>query len=436
MNSSNLHYDAVIVGAGVIGASLALALSRKTHWRVALVEQGDSLYVGYKRKGDKKQEDKKTYERNQRVTAIGLPAKALLSQINVWQKLGVEQAFPFDNMFVWDENSDGELAFHASDYGVESLGYVVDHFALQTVLQESLAQDPHDKNPHDKNHSTNPQVMNKVTTYYSTVIDKVTFGDENKPARLGLMSTLSEQNTNSKAINLTADWVFAADGVSSTLRSKAAIQTRQHAYQQRGIVARIQTEYSHQNTAWQRFLSTGPLALLPLNNGQCSIVWTLPNANCEKMLELDDDEFASHLASAMQYRLGKIELCSIRQSFPLQSKQAETYLKGNLVLVGDAAHGIHPLAGQGANLGFGDIRTLLDVIGVMSATDSKMRRALRRFERQQKLENYTMDSLMTGLNGIFASDNVLLSSLRRMGLKILNNSGVLKNFLAARVLNR
>jgi 2-octaprenylphenol hydroxylase len=408
---ANQQYDAVVVGSGVIGASLALALSQKTNWRIALIEKGESTL-----------DTLDQFDANQRVTALGLSAKNLLSQLNVWQNLNVEQTCSFERMFVWDEGTDAEIEFLAHDYAAESLGYMVDHYALQSLLHNAIKGD------------------SKISEFYSSQIIDLTLsdglsnhlGDQFCPADIVIQS----ENDESKKTKIKANWVFAADGINSLLRQQADIQVRQHAYQQKGIVARIQTEYPHQFTAWQRFLSTGPIALLPLSNGQCSIVWTLGNSECDRMLALDDHSFSKRIETALQSRLGKIELCSNRQVFPLQSKHAESYLKGNLVLVGDAAHGIHPLAGQGANLGFGDINSILDAIGSLSSTDLRMRRVLRRFERQQKLENYSMDSLMTGLESIFASENVVITSLRRLGMKSLNASTLPKSLLAARMLNR
>ena len=396
--SSNLsRFDAAIVGAGVIGVSLALALSKQANWKIVLIERGSSFL------------ESSPFESNQRVTALGLAAKDLLQNIGVWQRLTIDQANPFERMFVWDEGTDGELTFNASDYSAESLGYMVDHFALQQHLRKAVTED------------------SNITVFYETELEETRF-DADESVAISI--------NNDEKIELSVEWIFAADGVHSALRERAMIQTKQHFYQQKGIVARIKTEHFHQHTAWQRFLSTGPLALLPLHDGQCSIVWSVSNSECDKLIGLDEKQFSARLKSALQSRLGEIELSSERQTFPLQSRQAESYVKDRLVLIGDAAHGIHPLAGQGANLGFGDIRTLIELIDSSKASDSKMIRIFRQYERQQKLENYSMDLVMTGLDSIFASENVFISSLRRVGLAFINSNTFSKSLFASRVLKR
>ncbi len=395
---SNTIYDAIVVGSGVIGASLALGLAQKNNWKVALIEKNSALC-----------DAKFKPEANIRATAIGLSSKKLLTELGVWQRLEESQLCAYENMFVWDENSDGELAFTANDYAVEALGYIVDHFALQARLQDVV----------EKEH--------KIDSYYEFDIESV-------DANASTVAMRIKQGDDAK--DLRGQWVFAADGVNSVVRDFANIGVSQHDYHQQGIVAKIRTEQPHQFTAWQRFLSSGPLALLPLENEECSIVWSVPMQLAEELTELTDADFAKRLASALQSRLGSVEVCSKRHTFPLKSLRAESYVKDSIVLLGDAAHGVHPMAGQGANLGFGDVETLLSEIAELPADHPKLYRALRRYERQQKLTNHTMDSFMTGLDEIFRSENVLLSSLRRIGLRTINKHDSLKSLFAQQVIGK
>ena len=402
-------YDAVVIGAGVIGACLALGLAKKNGWKVALVEKNATL-----------QSSTFTPEPNIRATALGLSSQSLLSDLGVWQSLNEQQVCAYDKMYVWDENSDGELTFAASDYAVEALGFIVDHFALQARLQNMVSEQAN------------------VDAYYLSDIQSLDFGSDLLDASSVNASAMTSIRIkqNGKDVNLRTQWVFAADGVNSEVRQLADIGISEHNYQQQGIVAKIRSQHDHQNTAWQRFLSTGPIALLPLKSGECSIVWSMPTKQANTLCELSEADFSKRLESALQSRFGSIELTSQRYMFPLKSVKADAYLKKFVVLVGDAAHGIHPMAGQGANLGFEDIQRLLFEVDGMSADHPKLRRAFRRYERQQKLSNYTMDTFMTSLDSIFRTDNVLLSSLRRIGLNTINKHSSIKELFAQHVLGK
>ncbi len=402
-NQINSVYDAIVIGAGVIGASLALSLAKRNGWTVALIEQNEAL---------KNAEFQPVP--NIRATALGLSSKSLLTDLGVWHHLSEQSVCPYENMFVWDENSDGELTFAASDYDVEALGFIVDHFALQEKLQDLIDE------------------QQNIEPYYLSTIEGYEASDT-----LGAPTWVNVRMMHNDAgKTLKARWVFAADGVNSQVRRLAGISTSEHDYQQQGIVAKIRSQHGHQNTAWQRFLSSGPIALLPLESGECSIVWSLPTNQAKALYGLSEVDFSKRLTSVLQARLGEVELTSARHMFPLKSRRTDAYLKASVVLVGDAAHGIHPMAGQGANLGFDDIDCLLNAIEGMSADHPKLRRALRHYERQQKLSNGKMDAFMTSLDSIFRTDNTILTSLRRVGLKAVNQHSLIKELLAQQVLGK
>lgn len=399
-NNGIKHYDAIVVGAGVVGATLALSLAQQKNWNVALVEKQTALT------GDS--------QPNLRATALGLSSQDLLSDLGIWQKLTESHQCAYQKMFVWDENSDSELSFNAQEYGEESLGWIVDHAVLQKTLQDDMARIKNESNQ-------------SLNCFYAAHIES--FQQETSGVSLRL-------SNESGSFEMSAQWLFAADGVDSQLRAMAGIPTSQHHYQQQGIVAKIQTEQSHQYTAWQRYLDTGSIALLPLSDGECSIVWSAGNSFAEKLLSLSTQDFERHLQNALQSRFGQVELCSKRVAFPLRSVRTERYVQNSLVLVGDAAHGIHPMAGQGANLGFNDIASLLEEIANMAASDSKMPRALRCYERQQKLQNYTMDSFLTGLDAMFRTNSPILHTLRKIGLKVVDEQGFIKSLFAQQVLGK
>ncbi len=408
------HYDVVVVGAGIIGASFALRLAQQSELTVAVIDRGSiSLMPSVP---------------NLRATALGLQAQRLLDDCGVWPQLAATQCCGYSAMTVWDENSDGMLQFSAADTGAIQLGYIVDHFALQSLLQQELSK------------------QTNVTSFYQHELQGVTLAEarSDTATQLQITSVLnSDSNPGSASdkgrdIALTAGLVVAADGVQSVVRQLAGIETRSMDYQQTGIVAVIRTQKSHENTAWQRFLSSGPLALLPLSNGDCSIVWSADNDLADELMALSDEAFSARLQAALQGRLGAVELCSQRRIFPLASHRARRYLQDNLVLVGDAAHGIHPLAGQGANLGFADIVLLLEqLIGDLDKFNQRgfSPLVLRRYERQRKLDNYAMDAAMTALYKSFRqTSSPLLSAVRGIGMNSINQSNQLKRVLAGKAI--
>lgn len=392
------QYDAIVVGAGVIGATLALGLAEQKGWHVALIEKTTIA--------------KEPLQDNIRATALGLPSQQLLVELGVWQQLEHAQQCAYGKMLVWDENSDSQLSFDATDYHEDCLGWIVDHNALNLYLQEKLLQS---------------EKRNKIECFYESQVGSV------KQLEATVQVDIINQE---KMLNLSAPWLFAADGVNSQIRAQADILASSHDYHQQGVVAKIRTQKSHQYTAWQRYLSSGSIALLPLSNGECSIVWSAENSQAETLLNLSEQDFTKRLQSTLQSRLGAVELCSKRFAFPLRSVRIEQYVKDSIILLGDAAHGIHPMAGQGANLGLADVSKILLEIANMNASDKKLKRAFRQYERARKLDNYRMDSFLTGLDTLFRTNNPLLQSLRRVGLNFVDQQAMLKSAFAQQVLGK
>ncbi|HRO28261.1 MAG TPA: FAD-dependent monooxygenase, partial [Luteimonas sp.] len=207
---------------------------------------------------------------------------------------------------------------------------------------------------------------------------------------------------------------IAADGAASPLRRLAGIAADAHDYAQRGVVAYVQTGQPHEATAWQRFLPTGPLALLPWVDGRCSIVWTLPDDEAARVLALDDDAFARTITTAFDARLGAIVPTTQRVAFPLRRQLAATQHSGRVLVIGDAAHAVHPLAGQGVNLGLRDVSTLRDAV-----RDARQRRVdwdaphrLARWARARRSENALAAHAFSGINRLFSNDDMAATLVR------------------------
>jgi 2-octaprenylphenol hydroxylase len=228
---------------------------------------------------------------------------------------------------------------------------------------------------------------------------------------------------------LTADLIVAADGARSNLRDWAGIKTKGWAYDQTAVVCTATTEQPHQQTARQRFLPEGPLAFLPLSNPhQCSIVWSNSTEEAELLCQLDDEAFKHALTNAFESTLGEITDISQRASFPLALRHATDYVKPGFALVGDAAHTIHPLAGQGVNIGFLDAATLAEVVieAHQKERDIASLHTLNKYQRRRKGDNIAMQMTMDAFKRTFSNDLAPLRWVRRLGLKTVNKSGLLR----------
>lgn len=379
------NYDLIVVGAGVIGAAFALKIAMQSNYRILVVERSEQQVTND--------------TPNQRVFALGKQATDLLDEIKVFSELDQTNCHAYQRMVVWDAGSKGELSFSAQDQQQSQLGNMVDATSLTLFLQRAL------------------QDEEQITAHYQLDIKSMHLHEE----QATLNTTLGE---------FSAPLIVAADGGQSWCRQQAKIFAHRQSYFQQGIVARIKTAESHQDTAWQVFLNSGPLALLPLQDNECSIVWTANNDKVDDLLALNENEFANQLNDALQNRLGSVELLSARQSFPLQSVKAETYYKRRLALIGDAAHSIHPLAGQGANLGFKDVAALIKVLSPLQSKQFGDLTVLQSYQQARKADNEHTDLLMSSLNKIYQIDKGWLPTLRGTGMNIINSTPRFKNLLA------
>ena len=388
--SENNAYDVVIVGGGIVGLSLANELAQ-SDFSVAVIERAELKEV--------------TDATDSRVSAINRLALKRFQQSGVWQTplaqtLLAERVCPFEKMFVWEQKGAGQIQFDSAELGVSELGAIIENTVLQKLLLESLKS------------------ADNVSYFCPDEIDSIRYSAMGEPTSVQLSS----------GRQLTAKLLVGADGVQSKVAEVAGIQRVNQSYQQHGLVCNVTTSEPHQNTAWQCFMPSGPLAFLPLYNGGCSIVWSLDEALAKQNMALDDDAFKAALAEAYEFKLGEITDISQRFLFPLSRGHVTEYVQPGLALIGDAAHNIHPLAGQGANLGIADAFALADVIlqAKKSGRQWAALHTLKKYQRQRKGANRVMELSMTGFKELFGHENALLSEIRNAGLSLVDNIPAMK----------
>lgn len=377
------NYDAVVVGQGVVGAAAALGLHR----------QGLSVAVVDPFIPPCWSED----QYDNRVFAISPASMSLLERLGVWGEICASRVSPYLNMEVWDEGSVGALSLSAAEANVAELGYIVENSLLCQVLSEAL----------------------KPLDRYAQAVQSVSDGTDPASRKITLID----------GQQLGYNLLVGADGANSVVRSALKIEAQGRAYKQRGIVATVTTQKAHCQTAWQRFLATGPLAFLPLADGRSSIVWSADDRFADELMSLDEAEFLKQLTIAADGALGEIEAIERRACFPLKVQQAAEYVSGNVVLVGDAAHTIHPLAGLGVNLGLGDVEELLGMLDGPASLSQLTQRKLRRYQRCRRSENMKLAILTDGLNRLFSNTSAGLGLLRGQGMKMSMSNSVIRKQL-------
>ncbi|MDH3715951.1 MAG: UbiH/UbiF/VisC/COQ6 family ubiquinone biosynthesis hydroxylase [Gammaproteobacteria bacterium] len=382
-------YDCIVCGGGIVGLTTALALARAAR-RVLLLDAGDEP-----------QHDG-AGAHDLRVSTLNLASYRVLRSLGVWPAVERRRAYPFQAMHVWDAGGAGRIRFDAQTLGELQLGFVVENRVVQAALCEALAAE------------------DNATLRFTTRPESLQVG---KQVKCRLQAGGSVQ----------ARLLVGADGNDSWVRQAGGIAVSSTDYAQRAIVCNVGTEHPHEATAWQRFLRTGPLALLPLTAHECSIVWSADAPLAERLLGMQDAEFAARLNEAFGRRLGRLEPLSGRAGFPLRRQHAARYVQPRIALVGDAAHTIHPLAGQGVNLGILDAAALVDSLPAPDRDPGELR-GLRAYERWRRSENQIMQLAMDGFYHTFGSGNYSVRWLRNAGLTLVDSVTPAKRFLARRAM--
>jgi 2-octaprenylphenol hydroxylase len=392
-------FDVIVAGAGPVGLATALLMRRAgiAPARLAVVD----------RRLPGTLERIREQPMDLRVFALSRASERVLRACDAWDGIRATRAAAYERMQVWHADvppHGGEaLVFDAAEIGEPDLGIIVEN----SVMQSALAGAAH--------RAGIALIEGEVAT----------LGIEAASVTLGVGGE-----------SLRARLVVGADGAQSRVRELAGLSTTRADYGQIALVAMVTTSKPHQHTAWQRFLGDGTLAFLPLADGHSSIVWSLPTARAERLLSVAPEAFERELEKDFDSALGKVSLASARVQFPLWRLSADRYVTSRVALVGDAAHVVHPLAGQGANLGLLDAAALAEVLagGLAQREDPGAERLLRRYERWRRSENDLMSASIDAFDRLLARGSGRVAELAQRGMPWVNRSGPVKRLFIERAM--
>jgi 2-octaprenylphenol hydroxylase len=386
-----MEFDVVIIGGGLVGASLAAAL-KSSGLALALLESqpaSDALAAGW----------------DSRIYAISPGNAAFLADCGAWQHLDMNRVQPVTAMRIFGDEG-AELDFSAYQIGAPELNFILENRLLQQALIQELQQ------------------QDNLTLFQPARCASLEWHDDNAQLKL------------EDGRELRAKLIVGADGRDSWVRQQAGIDAAPNAYLQDGVVANFSIEKPHHGTAYQWFQPDGILALLPLPQQMVSMVWSVTPEKSATLLGLTSEALCEQVAAASHYTLGELKLITPPAAFPLRILKLPNTIAPRLVLAGDAAHNVHPLAGQGVNLGFRDVRELARVLKDRGAqTDCGNMHLLRRYERARREDVASMQLATDALKHLFNNGNPLLRSLRNVGLSLTNRMTPLKKMLAQHALN-
>lgn len=395
-------FDIIVIGGGIVGActaALAGANPQLAGTRIALLEAYPPAMPA----------DEDT---DLRVSAFSRASERILDSFDAWTATPEQSRGPYSDMVVWDQagkpRGKASIHFSASASSEPNLGHIIENRRVLWSIYSS-------------------RIFRDRVTLLRGKLSGLQF--ESESARITLEDGRS----------YTAQLIIGADGSDSVSRTLAGLSVTEQPYQQTAFVAHLSTERAHERTAWQRFLSSGPIAFLPLSDGRSSIVWTTTPEHAEVLLSQEQAVIERQIAEALDNVLGNVSLASARGAFPLRLMHAQQYCRERFVLVGDAAHTVHPLAGQGVNLGLLDAAALVQILGQALAGTSRTEllgemRVLRKYERWRKSENALALRFIDALNAMFGNTQQVVGVMRRFGLESVDSIPALKRFFMTRAM--
>ena len=385
----------VIVGAGIVGMLAAILLRKSKipdETQIIIIEKSDMDFAVNKKEIDI------------RVSAISSGSIDILKKINIWSNFDEDRLFRFENMKVWDGsepmNSHSTINFCADEFGSRELGFIIENSHIQSKLFEMAKK------------------LNIIFNNNCTIERLNDDSEKNK-----IILTLNNNET------IETDLLIGADGINSKIRSLKNIKMKKYHYHQSALVTHVQSERDHEGIAYQRFLKEGPIALLPLGAKKVSIVWSTTPKIASEALKLNDDKLSHLLTKKSDLVLGNLKIISDSAVFPLRYQHAKRYVTNQFALNGDAAHSIHPLAGQGLNLGIADAYDLYKVIEGSFQKGQYIGdvTSLRPYERKRRTANSIMLNSVDFINRLFSANYESLSTVRKLGMRFFNRTALLKN---------
>ena len=398
----NSDYDVLVVGAGMVGAAFAALLGNSP--------QGQQLKIGIIEARPFKAPQGDGFD--PRVVALTEASRRMLDEVQAWPTIAAGRVCPYLQMRVWDADGTGMVEFHSDEIRQPNLGHIVENSAILSALLQRIAEI-------DNIELICPASVQAVAQMPCGGIQVALEGGGELRTRL----------------------LVAADGALSRVRELAGLRLREWSYNHGAIVTTVTTEHAHDFIARQRFMASGPLAFLPLQSESgdthyCSIVWSQQTEAAEHLMALNDEAFCRALGQASEYCLGNIVAVEKRFSFPLRQRHATDYTRPGIALVGDAAHTIHPLAGQGVNLGFQDILVLAEEIeqALVKGLSPGDTLVLSRYQRRRKPQNLGMMAVMEGFKRLFEEQALPVRLLRNLGMNHVNSVAPLKNQIVRRAM--
>ena len=377
------QFDVLVIGGGIVGLTAALAMAQKQH-SVAIIDS-NNLKVD-------------TSKTDLRVYAINHASQQLLTELGAWSHIDSSRISPYSHMHVWDAANGACIDFDSRIIAASSLGSIIEESVLKQALLKHILS------------------LKQISLFPNSTIEEVS-SDQH-----GIQISSQEKTWAGQLLMI-------ADGANSPTRNKLKVELTSWSYKQHALVASVTTEKPHQKTAYQVFNKDGPLAFLPLADPhQCSIVWSSDPGKIQQLIELDDDEFKQQLTQSFAEKLGQIQATSMRHQFPLQMRHVKQYAGNRWLLLGDAAHTIHPLAGLGLNVGLADVRAWMNCLerskGVYCST-----KLLGSYQRERKHAVWQVILQMEGFKRLFSPDFSAIGGLRGFGLRACNKLTPLKRYL-------
>lgn len=370
----NVEFNVLVIGGGIVGLTAALAMAQRDY-TVAVIDAGPLAAD--------------TTKVDARVYAINYASQSFLQQLGAWQHLDLQRVSPYTQMYVWDAVNGAHIDFDSRYIGAQYLGTIIEESVLKEALLHEVAQQP------------------KISLFSGCVVDELQIDAQGV--------TVSGQQKIWKG-----QLLMVADGANSPARKKLKVELTSWPYMQQALVATVGVEKGHQQTAYQVFNPDGPLAFLPLaDENQCSIVWSTDPAHAKQLMELPDEEFNASLTKAFAHKLGQVKVLGARHQFPLQMRHVKQYSGSCWLLLGDAAHTIHPLAGLGLNVGLADVHSWVKCVdaahGVLTS-----KKALGAYQRERKHAVWQIIALMEGFKRLFSTASIPAVALRGLGLGLCN----------------